>query len=121
LVLLPIVSFAADGILSVGNFAVYIVRHLLRVERLQSSPLAKARAIDLSIQFTLFWTPFIVLLGWWTERPMSLLFGKLLFLALLSLYSPISDFYEVAVLLGSCFLVNYVTADAKTNWAEGPS
>ncbi|KAK7470975.1 hypothetical protein VKT23_002389 [Stygiomarasmius scandens] len=103
LVLLPIVSFAADGILSVGNFAVYIVRHILRVERLRSSPLAKARAIDLSIQFTLFWTPFIVLLGWWTERPMSLLF----------------DFYEVAVLLGSCFLVNYVTADAKTNWAEG--
>ena len=27
--------------------------------------------------------------------------------------------YEVAVLLGSCFLVNYVTADSKTNWAEG--
>ena len=27
--------------------------------------------------------------------------------------------YEVAVLLGACFLVNYVTADSKTNWAEG--
>jgi Ca2+:H+ antiporter len=27
--------------------------------------------------------------------------------------------FEVAILLGSCFLVNYVTADAKTNWAEG--
>lgn len=23
------------------------------------------------------------------------------------------------MLLGACFLVNYVTADAKTNWAEG--
>ncbi|KAG6833847.1 hypothetical protein H0H87_011781 [Tephrocybe sp. NHM501043] len=29
------------------------------------------------------------------------------------------DFFEIAVLLGSCFIVNYVTADAKTNWAEG--
>jgi Ca2+:H+ antiporter len=30
-----------------------------------------------------------------------------------------SDFFEVALLLGACFLVNYVTADAKTNWLEG--
>ena len=29
------------------------------------------------------------------------------------------DLFEVAVLIGSCFLVNYVTADAKTNWVEG--
>ena len=29
------------------------------------------------------------------------------------------DYFEVALLLGSCFLVNYVTADAKTNWVEG--
>jgi len=29
------------------------------------------------------------------------------------------DFFEVALLLGACFLVNYVTADAKTNWVEG--
>lgn len=27
------------------------------------------------------------------------------------------DLYEVSLLLGACFLVNYVTADAKTNWA----
>jgi Ca2+/H+ antiporter len=27
--------------------------------------------------------------------------------------------FEVAVLLGACFLVNYVTADKKTNWIEG--
>lgn len=30
-----------------------------------------------------------------------------------------ADFFELALLLGSCFLVNYVTADAKTNWVEG--
>jgi len=27
--------------------------------------------------------------------------------------------FEVILLVGACFLVNYVTADAKTNWAEG--
>ena len=31
----------------------------------------------------------------------------------------IPDYFEVALLLGSCFLVNYITADAKTNWVEG--
>ncbi|ELU41369.1 sodium/calcium exchanger protein domain-containing protein [Rhizoctonia solani AG-1 IA] len=65
--------------------------------------LAKARSIDLSIQFALFWVPVVVLLGWWTHRPMSLLF----------------DLWEVAILIGACFLVNYVTADSKTNWVEG--
>ena len=34
------------------------------------------------------------------------------------LNSP-SDFFEVALLLGASFLVNFVTADSKTNWAEG--
>jgi Ca2+/H+ antiporter len=31
----------------------------------------------------------------------------------------VTDYYEVALLLGACFLVNYVTGDAKTNWVEG--
>lgn len=31
----------------------------------------------------------------------------------------LTDLFEVSVLVGACFLVNYVTADAKTNWAEG--
>lgn len=29
------------------------------------------------------------------------------------------DIFEVAVLIGAMFLVNYVTADSKTNWLEG--
>jgi Ca2+/Na+ antiporter len=29
------------------------------------------------------------------------------------------DMFEVALLVGACFLVNYVTADSKTNWVEG--
>lgn len=29
------------------------------------------------------------------------------------------DIFEVVVLVAACFVVNYITADAKTNWAEG--
>ena len=29
------------------------------------------------------------------------------------------DFFEVFLLLGTCLLVNYITADAQTNWVEG--
>jgi Ca2+:H+ antiporter len=44
-----------------------------------------------------------VLIGWWTNKPLSMLF----------------DLFEVVLLFGACFLVNTVTADAKTNWVEG--
>ena len=30
-----------------------------------------------------------------------------------------ADYFELALLLGASFLVNYVTADSKTNWVEG--
>ncbi|KAL1942230.1 hypothetical protein VTO73DRAFT_6294 [Trametes versicolor] len=103
LVLLPIVSFSADGVVAILFFFQSIYDHLTHREILVPSMLARGRAIDLSIQFTLWWMPVLVLLGWWTEKPMHLLF----------------DYLEVALLLGSCFLVNYVTADAKTNWVEG--
>ena len=33
----------------------------------------------------------------------------------------LTDIFEVAVIISSCFLVNYVTADSKSNWAEGVS
>ncbi|KAJ6627512.1 hypothetical protein B0H10DRAFT_1994949 [Mycena sp. CBHHK59/15] len=102
LVLLPLVSFSGDGFVAV----IFFVRSVYRYLRGQAPPpgtLANARPIELSIQFTLFWMPFIVLLGWWTGRPMSLLF----------------DLFEVALVISSCFIVNYVTADAKTNWVEG--
>lgn len=103
LILLPIVSFAADGTVAIVYFVQNTVLHLLGKKAMVPSLLARARAIDLSIQFTLWWMPFLVLLGWMMNRPMMLLF----------------DFFELALLLGSCFLVNYITADAKTNWVEG--
>jgi Ca2+:H+ antiporter len=102
IILLPIVSFSADGAIAI----VYFLRSFLR--RFITAPqppdlLAETRAIDLSIQFLLFWMPLVTLLGWWLNKPMSMLF----------------DLFEVVLLVGACFLVNYVTADAKTNWAEG--
>ncbi|KAI0262088.1 hypothetical protein BC834DRAFT_829364 [Gloeopeniophorella convolvens] len=102
IVLLPIVSFSADGAVAL----VYFARQALRSFFGKPEPpenLAEARAIDLSIQFLLFWMPFVTLLGWWLDKPLSMLF----------------DLFEVTLLVGACFLVNYVTADAKTNWAEG--
>ncbi|OBZ72759.1 Vacuolar calcium ion transporter [Grifola frondosa] len=110
LILLPIVSFSADGAVAIIYFSQSVLKDVLKLEPLVPSSLARARAIDLSIQFTLWWMPFLVLLGWWISRPIPLLFGES---AHVSLY-----FFEVALLLGACFLVNYVTADAKTNWVE---
>jgi Ca2+:H+ antiporter len=102
LILLPFISYATDGTVAV----VYFIRHMLRHYLTEPTPptrLAHGESIDLSIQFALFWMPFLVLLAWCTGRPLTLLF----------------DLFEVSVLLGACFLVNYVTADSKTNWAEG--
>ena len=68
-------SFSADGCVAIVYFVRSVVNHILGHETLVPSQLAKGRAIDLSIQFTLFWMPFLVLLGWWIGKPMHLLFG----------------------------------------------
>lgn len=99
LILLPFVSFAGDGFVAAG----YFIMRLFRYKTVIPEELAKGRAIDMSIQFLTLWLPFLVLLSWWINKPLSLLF----------------DLFEVVIITGSCFLVNYVTADAKTNWAEG--
>ncbi|KAI0667442.1 hypothetical protein C8Q78DRAFT_1053006 [Trametes maxima] len=98
LVLLPLVSFSPEAAI-----AVYCFIHT--EERYEYGALLRAhgRPIDLSIQFTLFWMPLLVLIAWWVDKPLHLLF----------------DYFEVSLLLGACFLVNYVTADGKTNFAEG--
>ncbi|EMD35858.1 hypothetical protein CERSUDRAFT_96082 [Gelatoporia subvermispora B] len=97
LILLPIISFAGDGIMATVRFIASVIRDD------EPQDLAKGRSIDLSIQFVLWWMPMLVLLGWWIGKPMHLMF----------------DYFELALLLGSCVLVNYVTADSKTNWVEG--
>jgi len=103
IVLLPLVSFSADGILSVVYFVRRQINHLRGDKTPLETQLAQGRSIDIGIQFMLFWMPFLMLIAWFSHKPLSLLF----------------DVFEVAVLLGACFLVNHVTADSKTNWVEG--
>lgn len=120
IVLLPIVSFSADGAIAIGYFIKRTVKHLLKLKKPEPpTTLAKAEGIDLSIQFLLFWTPFVTLLGWWMNKPFNLLFGECHLLDAASPRITVLDFFEVGMLLGACFLVNYVTQDAKTNWIEG--
>ncbi|KAI0667439.1 hypothetical protein C8Q78DRAFT_1082161 [Trametes maxima] len=105
LILLPLVSFSPEAALALlrflpitGGFESQRDKEL-EGERL----LAQGRPIDLSIQFTLWWMPLLVLIGWWIGKPLHLLF----------------DYFEVALLLGSCLLINYVMSDARTNFSEG--
>jgi Ca2+:H+ antiporter len=77
IILLPLVSFSADGAVAVVFFLHSTLRYLLaRAAPDPPDTIAEGRAIDLSIQFLLFWMPFVTLLGWWLNKPMSLLFGK---------------------------------------------
>ncbi|KAJ7047689.1 hypothetical protein C8F04DRAFT_935863 [Mycena alexandri] len=106
LVLLPFVSFSAECIMSLVYYVHVHLKHYLGTTMPLSPPktLAEARSIDLSIQFLLFWMPLrIVLLAWVTHKPLSLVF----------------DVFEVVLLISATFLVNYVTANAKTNWVVG--
>ncbi|KAK7470972.1 hypothetical protein VKT23_002386 [Stygiomarasmius scandens] len=102
LILLPAASFAGDGALAVVTYTRRLLRHYLGWQ-MPIHTLAKAQSIDISIQYLIGWVPLFVLIGWAIGKPLLLLF----------------DTFEIAILLCACFLVNYVTADAKVNWAEG--
>lgn len=78
LIILPISSYAADALLAIWLFIHTILRYFKLKKSLPSAELSKARDIDVSIQFNLFWLPLIILLGWWTDRRMTLLFGEYL-------------------------------------------
>ncbi|EJD34456.1 hypothetical protein AURDEDRAFT_76175 [Auricularia subglabra TFB-10046 SS5] len=103
LILLPLVSFTGDAILSVAHWVRRGVSAKKRNIPVEPDGVASGISIDLSIQFLLFWLPLLVLVAWCAGKPLLVLF----------------DLLEVALLAAACFLVNYVTADAKTNWAEG--
>ena len=75
IVLLPIVSFSADGAVAIVFFARSALQRFLKTPE-SPNLLAEARAIDLSIQFLLFWMPVVTLLGWWMDKPISMLFGR---------------------------------------------
>ncbi|KAG9092904.1 hypothetical protein FRC06_011742 [Ceratobasidium sp. 370] len=100
LILLPLVSYAGDGL----NTIMFFIRSNLLAQKVTPpDDLAKAKSIDLSIQFTLFWIPTLVLIAWGLNEPLTLLF----------------DHFEVVVVVGASFLVNSVTQDGRTNWSEG--
>ncbi|CAE6493658.1 unnamed protein product [Rhizoctonia solani] len=100
LVLLPLLSYAGDGL----NAVMYFIRTSM-LSQVVTPPedLAKAKSIDLAIQFALLWVPLLVLVAWILDMPLTLLF----------------DHFEIVVIVGACFLVNSVTQDGRTNWAEG--
>ena len=104
LILLPFVSFSADGVNVILETSVAVVKYWCEPKESKSttnasgaignasvkpnrrfamwnnplltSEFAHGRPIDMSIQFTLCWTPLLVLFGWWFEKPMHLLFGE---------------------------------------------
>jgi Ca2+/H+ antiporter len=54
----------------------------------------------------------------WQASPTSLWFVEAFTSDVAPAYRSL-DIFEVVVLVAACFVVNYITADAKTNWAEG--
>jgi len=74
MILLPLISFTGDAVVAIVYYFHHMLRHILQ-EPEPPITLAQGEAIDLSIQFVLFWMPFLVLLAWWTGKPLSLLFG----------------------------------------------
>ncbi|CAE6416938.1 unnamed protein product [Rhizoctonia solani] len=100
LVLLPLLSYAGDGL----NAVMYFIRtSMLSQDVAPPQDHASAKSIDLAIQFALLWVPLLVLVAWMINTPLTLLF----------------DHFEIVVIVGACFLVNSVTQDGRTNWSEG--
>jgi Ca2+:H+ antiporter len=71
LVLLPLISFSGDGVITFS----YAFQNMFFHHGKEPHALADAKPIDLSIQFALFWTPLFILIGWWIGKPLPLLFG----------------------------------------------
>ncbi|KAF2468623.1 vacuolar calcium ion transporter-like protein /H(+) exchanger [Lindgomyces ingoldianus] len=91
LVLLPIVGNAAEHVTAV------IVAYKGKMD------LAINVAIGSSMQIALFVTPFLVILGWIMDKPMTLHFQS----------------FETVVFFLSVLVVNYLIQDGKSNYLEG--
>jgi len=91
LVLLPIVGNAAEHVTAV------IVAYKGKMD------LAINVAIGSSLQIALFVTPFLVILGWIINKPMTLHFQG----------------FETVILFISVLVVNYLIQDGKSNYLEG--
>lgn len=91
LVLIPIVGNAAEHVTAV------VVAYKGKMD------LAINVAIGSSLQIALFVTPFLVLLGWAMDEPMTLYFQS----------------FETMVFFISVLIVNYLIQDGKSNYLEG--
>lgn len=91
LIIIPIVGNAAEHVTSV------------MVAMKNKMDLALSVAIGSSLQIALFVTPFMVLVGWAIDVPMTLNFST----------------FETATLFISVFLSNYLILDGESNWLEG--
>lgn len=85
----------------VGNAAEHVSSVIVAMKNNMS--LAISIAIGSSLQIALFVTPFMVLLGWYIDVPMTLNFST----------------FETATLFTSVFLSNYLVQDGESNWLEG--
>ncbi|KAG8690093.1 hypothetical protein FRC11_013882, partial [Ceratobasidium sp. 423] len=91
LILLPLVGNAAEHVTAVT------------VSVKNKLDLAITVAVGSSIQIALFVLPFLILLGWIIEQPLTLFF----------------DTFETVVVFVSVLIINYAISDGKTNWLEG--
>ena len=60
-------------------------------------------AVGSSTQIALFVVPFVTLLGWWLDEPMTLNFSE----------------FEMIVLVMSVLIVNFLVKDGESNWLLG--
>lgn len=91
LILIPIVGNAAEHVTAV------LVAYKGQMD------LAIGVAIGSSMQIALFMTPFLVILGWIIDQPMTLRFQG----------------FETVVFFLSVLVVNYLIQDGKSNYLEG--
>ncbi|KAI9836993.1 MAG: hypothetical protein M1819_000642 [Sarea resinae] len=91
LIILPIVGNAAEHVTAVT------------VASKNKMDLAIGVAVGSSIQIALFITPIVILLGWILEKDMSLYF----------------TLFETVSLFVSCFIVNFLVLDGRSNYLEG--
>lgn len=91
LILLPIV----------GNAAEHVTAVVVAVK--DKMDLAMGVAIGSSLQIALLVTPFLVILGWIIDQPMTLHF----------------ETFETVVFFLSVLVVSYVLSDGKSNYLEG--
>lgn len=85
----------------VGNAAEHVTAVVVAIK--DKMDLAVGVAVGSSMQIALFVTPFMVLIGWIIDIPMSLYFST----------------FETAVLFVSVLITNYLIMDGESNWLEG--